>query len=215
MTAELRHGYLRAQLAGDRAAALAVVTAALAAGLTVPQVQLEIIQWSQYEIGKLWERNAISIAAEHQATAISQLALANLYERLPRRPRLGKRVVLACVEGEMHDMGSRIAADFLEMAGFDVRLLGANVPAVSLGERVEKERPDLVALSATMTFHLPAIERAIAAVRGTTVARIPVLIGGRAFAWARGAAAKLDAQGFGSDADTLVAEALRLTHPGD
>jgi methanogenic corrinoid protein MtbC1 len=108
-------------------------------------------------------------------------------------------------------MGSRIAADFLEMAGFDVRLLGANVPALSLAERVEKEKPDLVALSATMTFHLPAIERAIAAVRATTVAEIPVLIGGRAFAWAQGAAARIDAQGFGGDADALVVEAQRLT----
>jgi hypothetical protein len=130
--AALRDRYVQAQLHGDRGAALAVVQEALAAAVTVPEVHLEILQAAQYEIGRLWERNAISIATEHQATAISQLALAVLYDRLPRGPHNGKRVILACVEGELHDMGVRVAADFLEMGGFEVRLLGASVPPRSL-----------------------------------------------------------------------------------
>jgi methanogenic corrinoid protein MtbC1 len=43
----------------------------------------------------------------------------------------GKVVTLACVEGELHEVGARMASDFLEMAGFDVRFLGANVPTCS------------------------------------------------------------------------------------
>lgn len=207
----LTERYVRAQLAGERSAALAVVKDALAAGLSVPRVHLELIQAAQYEIGRLWESNQISVAEEHQATAISQLALAILYDQLPRAPRNGKRVLLACVEGELHDMGSRIVADFLEMDGFEVRLLGANVPAASLAERVTAEAPDLVALSATMSFHLQALERAIAAIRATARGQVPVLVGGRAFSWATGAAARLDVQGFAADAVELAAEARRLT----
>jgi MerR family transcriptional regulator, light-induced transcriptional regulator len=207
----LTERYVRAQLAGERSAALAVVKEALAAGLSVPRVHLELIQAAQYEIGRLWETNQISIAEEHQATAISQLALATLYDQLPRAPRNGKRVLLACVEGELHDMGSRIVADFLEMEGFEVRLLGANVPAASLAERVTAEAPDLVALSATMSFHLQALEQAIAAIRATARGQVPILVGGRAFSWATGAAARLDVQGFAADAVELAAEARRLT----
>lgn len=208
----LTERYVRAQLTGERSAALAIVQEALASGLSVPRVHLEVIQAAQYEIGRLWERNQISIAEEHQATAISQLALATLYDKLPRARRNGRRVLLACVEGELHDMGSRIVADFLEMDGFDVRLLGANVPAPTLAERVAASTPDLVALSATMSFHLPALERAIAAVRGSAHGGVPILVGGRAFTWASGAATRLDVQGFALDAGTLVAEARRLTH---
>ena len=109
-------------------------------------------------------------------------------------------------------MGSRIVADFLEMAGFEVRLLGANVPATSLAERVENDAPHLVALSATMTFHLPALESAVRSVRASKVGRVPILVGGRAFNWAHSAAAKLDVQGFASEPDELVAVAQRLTH---
>lgn len=207
----LTERYVRAQLAGERSEALAVVREALDSGLSVPRVHLELIQAAQYEIGRLWESNAISIAEEHQATAISQLALASLYDQLPRARRNGKRVLLSCVEGELHDMGSRIVADFLEMDGFEVRLLGANVPSDSLAARVVDYAPDLVALSATMSFHLHALERAIAAIRGSSRAGVPILVGGRAFTWASGAAAQLDVQGFAADAAELVVEARRLT----
>lgn len=204
----LTERFVRAQLAGDRGEALAIVNEALGQGMNVAQVQLELIQAAQYEIGRLWENNEISIALEHQATAISQLALASLYDRLPRGPSNGKRILLACVEGELHDMGSRIVADLLEMEGFDVRLLGANVPSDSLAERVRAYAPDLVALSITMTFHLRALEQAIASVRAAR-GNVPILVGGRAFVWSSGAA--LDVQGFATTGEELVAAARRLT----
>lgn len=207
----LRDDYLRAQLEGDRAAALAVVHAALKGGLTVPRVQLEIVQIAQYEIGRLWETNAIGVSTEHQATAISQLALASLYDQLPREPSNGKRVLVSCVEGELHDMGSRIAADFLEMSGFAVRFLGASVPPDSLTQRALEFRPDLIALSATMSFHVKALREAISQIRASSLGAVPILVGGlavtREFAHSQG----LDIQGFGADAHELVAEARRIT----
>ncbi len=36
----------------------------------------DVIQKTQREIGRLWQENRITIADEHVATAISQLALA-------------------------------------------------------------------------------------------------------------------------------------------
>jgi MerR family transcriptional regulator, light-induced transcriptional regulator len=207
----LTERYVRAQLAGERSEALSIVKEARASGMSVPRVHLDVIQAAQYEIGRLWEENSISIAEEHQATAISQLALAALYDDLPRQPRNGKRVLLACVEGELHDMGARIVADFLEMDGFEVRMLGADVPCASLTERVVGYAPELVALSATMSFHLAALERAVRAIRGSAHAAVPILVGGRAFTWETGAAAKLDVQGFAGDASELLVEARRLT----
>lgn len=213
MSQDLVARYVQAQLEGDRAAALRVVDGAVHDGMDLQSVHLNVVQAAQYEIGRLWETNAISIAVEHQATAISQLVLAHLYERLPREGANGKRVLLACVEGELHDMGSRIGADFLEMAGFEVRFLGASVPAVSLAERVEQYRPDLVALSATMTFHLPALEQAVEHVRATSLPRVPILVGGRAFTWASSATSRLDVQGYAQNASEMVEVARRLTAP--
>jgi methanogenic corrinoid protein MtbC1 len=207
---DLKRRFLDAQLSGNRHEAVGMITEAIGSGVAVPELHIHVIQAAQYEIGRLWERNVINVAMEHQATAIAQLALAALYERLPRSPPNGKRVLLACVEGELHDMGPRIAADFLEMDGFDVRFLGASVPAHCIATRAEECKPDLVALSATMTFHLGALRAAVAALRTSRARAVPILVGGRAFAWSPDAQTSLDVQGFGADASELVAVARRL-----
>src|SRR5207302_9044196 len=118
-------------------------------GVPAHSVYLEVIQAAQHEIGRLWQEKRLTVAQEHIATDISRWAVAQLQPHLPSQPSNGKRVVVACVEGELHDLGARMVADFLEMAGFDVNYLGANVPAESLAELVRERRPDLLALSAT------------------------------------------------------------------
>ena len=176
---QLRVQYLAAQLAGDRQRALKlVVDDALASGFSVPEIHLSVIQLAQREVGRLWQTNVISVAKEHLATSISQLAIARLYEHLPRSHANGKVVVVACVEGEFHDVGGRMGADFLEMAGFDVRFLGANVPTESLLRLVEEHHAQALGLSASMTVHLPALERAVRAARSKFGQNFPVMIGG-------------------------------------
>jgi len=176
---ELSRSYLAAQLAGDRREALRLLMEeGIGRGSSVIDLHLQVIQQAQREIGRLWEQNSISIAQEHQATAVSQLALAHLYQQSIRRPSVGKSVLVSCVEGELHDVGARICADVLELHGFGVRFLGANVPTDCLVGFVERTRPDLVALSVTLTTHLPGARAAVEALRGRSTA--PLAVGGRA-----------------------------------
>ncbi|HZI09824.1 MAG TPA: cobalamin-dependent protein [Myxococcus sp.] len=205
----LREQYLAAQLAGNRKEALRLlVDEGLLRGVPLQQIHLEVIQPAQYEIGRLWQENLISVAQEHLATAISQLALAHLYRHLPRDPPNGKLIVVACVEGELHEVGARMASDFLEMAGFDVRFLGANLPAEHLASMVDEVRPDLLALSVTMSYHLPALRRAVEQVR-TVLPALPIAVGGLAFRWAPGLERELDVSFLGKDARELVVSACR------
>lgn len=180
--ATLRDRYLAAQLAGDRREALRlVIEEGVEQGVAVANLHLDVIQPAQVEIGRLWQENAITVADEHLATAISQLAVSHLYRHLPPVLPNGKRVVVSCAEGELHEMGARIAADFLEMAGFDVRFLGANVEAASLGAMVRTARPDVVVLSAATSLCFPGLRRTIAAVRAAGGPTLPILVGGAAF----------------------------------
>jgi methanogenic corrinoid protein MtbC1 len=206
--------FVTAQLGGDRAAAMAVVDDALVAGLSALRVQIEIIQPAQYEIGRLWATNAIGVAQEHLATAIAQLALARLYPHLVRAPRNGKTVVVACVEGELHEMGARVSADFLEAAGFDVRYLGANVPTDHLAQMIASTRPDLVALSVAIVHNLPGLRAAVARLRQDHGAALPILVGGQALRWSRDAIRGLGVDGLGEGAEELVDLARRLLLPG-
>lgn len=202
--------YLAAQLAGDRQEALRLlVEEGLMRGVPLPDIHLQIIQPAQYEIGRLWEEGHISIAQEHQATAITQLALAHLYRHLPREAPNGKVVMVSCVEGELHEVGANMASDFLEMAGFDVRFLGANLPTTLLVRHVLERPPDLLVLSITMPYHLPALRAAVEQVHAI-LPRLPLAAGGRAFHWEPALAKELEVSFHGQDARELVASARRM-----
>lgn len=203
--AALRTRYLAAQLRGDRREALRVVLEeGLGSGASVAQIRSDLVRGAQAEIGRLWEENRISIAQEHMASAISQVVLAHLYDRADRSPDVGKRVLVACVEGELHDLPARIAADTLDLAGFDVIYLGASVPTDSLVATIEAERPDLLALSCTISLNVPALREAVARVRTATGGRLPIVVGGNAVAWSPGLPAELGVDGVGASGEELV-----------
>lgn len=182
----LRDRYLRAQLDGDRQAAVRVlVDEGLGRGVTTADLVLGVVQPAQHEIGRLWQENVITVAEEHLATAISQVALARLWEATPRQERNGRQVVVACVEGERHELGARVVSDFLDSAGFEVRYLGADVPTKDLVSLVRDRRPGLVALSVAMAHNLPAADVAVTRLCEATDGEVPVAVGGAAFGGTR------------------------------
>ena len=70
-------------------------------------------------------------------------------------------VILGQVEGDMHDIGRHIVGTLLKSHGFKVIDLGRDVPASKFLEAAEKEKADIVALSALMTTALTAQKRTI------------------------------------------------------
>ena len=206
---ELRERYLRAQLAGDRREAVRVVLEeGVDRGTSILALQCHVIQAAQDEIGRLWQLNLVTIAQEHMATAISQLALSALFEHAPARQSHGKKVAIACVEGELHDLPARLVADYLELDGFDVRYFGANVPQDELGAMIREEHPDVIGLSVTMSSNMPALREAISRLRVVTT--VPILIGGRAIELSRQAADALGVELSGKRPEELTATVRRL-----
>ncbi len=201
--------YLEAQLAGDRRAALQLVESALRDGMKVPDLHLRVVQPAQRAIGKLWQENRISVAQEHLATSISQVIVARLYQHLPRATANGRLALVACVEGEHHDMGGRMGADFLEMAGFSVCYLGANVAVSSVVEEVSTTKPDVLGLSATMSFSLPALVQTVQAVREVKPS-LPILVGGQLSEFHPELPGSLALQAIGADAQRLASECREL-----
>lgn len=207
--AGLRATYLSALLEGDRRTALKLLREqGVQAGASVAQLSADVVQAAQHEIGRLWQENAISIAQEHQATAIAQVALAYLYDLAPPALDNGKKVLVACVEGELHEFPARLVADALDLAGFHTKYLGANVPTRALLERVQSEQPDLVALSVTMAFNLAALRAAVQALRA--VSSVPIAVGGGACVWSDRASSSVAAELTARSASELVERARQL-----
>lgn len=206
--ADVQAAYLAALLDGDRRRAFQVIAAAREAGLDLGTFYMQVFQPSLREIGRLWQENAITVADEHLATAITQAAMARVFEQLARWDHgAGPTLVAACADTERHEVGLRMVCDLLECEGWQTTYLGATVPVEGLAAMVARRRPDVVALSVTLPPHLPRLRAMIAAVREAAGDAPPlILVGGRPFLTDPSLATRLGADLTASDAT----EAVRL-----
>ena len=175
-----QRAYADAILRGDGDAAEAVVADAIAASLDEPTIQDGIVAPALRVVGDLWAAGEIGIADEHLATEISLRVLTLQHEafRVARR-RAGHRVLLAAVPGERHDVGLRMVASLLLHGGFDVRLLGADLPLHALAAAVRRHAPSVVGLSGTMPESSAELETAVDVVRGVAP-EAGIIVGGAA-----------------------------------
>ena len=75
------------------------------------------------------------------------------------------KIVMATVEGDIHDIGKNIVRVVLENYGYQVIDLGRDVPVEAVVEAVLKENVSLVGLSALMTTTVSSMQKTIAALR--------------------------------------------------
>jgi methanogenic corrinoid protein MtbC1 len=144
---EHRDRFLSALLARDSARARGTVEAALEDGVPIPDVYLEVLDPALREVGHRWAMGALNVAEEHYATAVAQSILDGLSRRLTRAPKDGRLAVVTGTPEELHAVGMRMVADFLEADGWEVLQLGPGAPAHDIAQLVESEQPDVVALS--------------------------------------------------------------------
>jgi methanogenic corrinoid protein MtbC1 len=157
----------------------------------------------QRKVGDLWQQNELTVADEHAATAITDLALAAASLEAQRRaPAPNGTLVVACAEEEWHVIPARMFAEQLRAAGWDVVFLGASTPAEHLKRFVAAEQPTAVAVSCTVPVHLHGARRAISA---SHAADVPVLAGGAAFGAGPNRATAIGADAWASTLDDAVA----------
>ncbi len=98
------------------------------------------------------------------------------------------RVLIATVEGDIHDIGKNLVATFLRGDGFAVEDLGIDIPAKQVVDRAIETKADIIALSCLMSVTRGGVTRVCEelASRGLRD-RYPVLVGGAATSekWAR------------------------------
>ena len=75
------------------------------------------------------------------------------------------KIVIATVEGDIHDIGKNIVKALLENYGFDVIDLGKDVPVSVIVDKVVKEDIKLLGLSALMTTTVVNMEKTIKEVK--------------------------------------------------
>ncbi|MFP4393923.1 MAG: cobalamin-dependent protein [Anaerolineales bacterium] len=210
----LARDYLHALLSGERHTASLMIREAVSNGIPVKDIYLHIFQPVQYEIGRLWQINEISVAEEHYATAVTQLIMSQLYPEIFASERTGHTLVATCVGGELHEIGVRMVADFFEMAGWDTFYLGANTPSTSIIHALQQRRAEVLAISVTLASHIEQMAQLIQAVHRSDAKAVKILVGGYPFNRAPQLWQKIGADGYGANADEAIAVSERLVGNG-
>lgn len=198
----------RALIGGDAATPRRIVEQRLAAGDRYPRIAAQVLQPALYEVGLLWQRNHIGVAQEHQATAVVRSLMLELYAGAPFAPPTGRVAVLASVSENHHTVGQRMVGDALEMAGWNVEDLGADVSAGAILNAIEDIRPDMLGLSVSMGRQLPAACEDIERIKAELGAGRPeILVGGLATREVPDAWRRIGADGWLANAEQAYEEA--------
>jgi MerR family transcriptional regulator, light-induced transcriptional regulator len=159
---ELQRVYATALLMGDEIGAEIAIRDAMDAGASTAQIDDAIIAPALWLVGDLWERGEITVADEHIATEISirVLALQREAQRVVRARR-EQQILLAAPAGELHVVALRMLGGLLRESGYDVMMLGADVPAADLASSAERYEADVVCMTSTLTGGMDRIWAAI------------------------------------------------------
>lgn len=162
------------------------------------------------QVGKGFEGKTLFLPQLLMSAGAAKEAFSLLREGMAASGQTQKvlgRVLIATVEGDVHDIGKNIVKVLLENYGFAVTDLGRDVKAEAIVEKVRLEDFELVGLSALMTTTLPAMERTIALLR-EACPHCKVMVGGAVLTeeYAR----KMGADFYGKDAMASVQYARTL-----
>ena len=119
-------------------------------------------------------------------------------------------VVIATVEGDIHDIGKNLVALMLKNHGFRVIDLGKDVPAEEIIRAAKENNAGIIALSALMTTTMQRMREVIECARREKLAA-KIMIGGAVIT--REYADEIGADGYSRDAAEAVRVAKRLVEP--
>ncbi len=174
----IRQRLAQAIIDGDQDGVVALVEQALEDGLDVLQISNEGLLAGLEEVGRQFGANRIFLpqvllSAETMKTAFSRLKQEMKGEQVAS---LGK-IMMATVEGDIHDIGKNIVCTLLENHGYEVIDLGKNVSAAHIVEQAKAAHVDAVGLSALMTTTLQQMQITIDALKAADV-KVFTMVGG-------------------------------------
>lgn len=121
---------------------------------------------------------------EHVKTGIVKTIIESIYPQVIEMKKkydpIGQKVLLACPERELHDVGLRMMADLFAIEGYETIFVGANTPRDQVSIAIHIEKPKYVAISVTDHYHLSETKKLIEEIRNDHGNDITVILGGRA-----------------------------------
>ncbi|MGM0530871.1 MAG: methionine synthase, partial [Bacteroidota bacterium] len=134
------------------------------------------------KVGTLFAKGKMFLPQVIKSARVMKRAVSTLMPYIDEENTLGKagtkgKILLATVEGDVHDIGKNILSLVLRSNNFEVIDLGIMVPNDEILKAIDKEKPDMVGLSGLTTPSLDHMEEFIEELEERKY-DIPVLVGG-------------------------------------
>ncbi|MGC9042674.1 MAG: homocysteine S-methyltransferase family protein [Myxococcota bacterium] len=130
------------------------------------------------EVGIRFKSNQIFLPQVMLSAEAAQAAFDVIMGSVPKNSIEKKgRIVIATVEGDIHDLGKNLVASVLRNSGFEVIDLGKNVRAKDIIIAARENNVDIIALSALMTTTMGRMRDIVSLLRESGM-KVPVMIGG-------------------------------------
>ena len=204
---KIQKQYLDKLLNNDTRGAIKVILEAVQSGTTIQDIYLNVFKDVMYEVGRLWQYNIITVDKEHYCTSVTQMAIAQFYDKIFSQPRINRNVLTASVGSELHEMGIRMISDLFEYHGWDSVYLGASIPSVAMLNAIKEHNPELVCISVTMPHHLSECQHLIKSIK-TKFPTIKIAVGGQAFSRTNQLWKKWNIDYFNDDVTSLLSWAM-------
>ncbi|MEM2084109.1 MAG: corrinoid protein, partial [Nitrososphaerota archaeon] len=161
---------------------------------------------NMYENGEAFLPELV-MGAEIMKRAV-EIVKPELEKRKEERKKLGK-VMLATVEGDVHDIGKNLVSLMLWINGFEIIDLGVDVPAREIIKKIKELKPDVLGLSALLTTTLLEQKRVLEELEKAGLRKnVKVIVGGAPVTeeWAK----KIGADSYAPDAVKAVDKVKEL-----
>jgi 5-methyltetrahydrofolate--homocysteine methyltransferase len=209
---ELLASLRQAILTQDEQGALEATRNLLDSGASPRAILESGLAEAMLELGRRWRCGEaflpeVVVAADIFARCSELVEPALLESQEARAPSF--RLVLATVQGDLHDLGKNIVGAMAKTVGFDVHDLGKNVPVDQIVAAARELSPCIVGLSALLTTTMPQQKKAVAALQDAGLrAEVKVIVGGAPVTqeWAD----EIGADGYAPDAASAAELALFL-----
>ena len=206
---EVENPVFEAVIKGNRKGIIDITKEVIKQGSTPNDIIDTMLIPAINEVGRLFDQNIYFLpqlisSAETMETAIEYL------EPLLEKKSDGKEaatIIMATVEGDIHDIGKNLVVLMLKNYGYRVIDLGKDVPADVIIETAIKENAKIIGLSALMTTTMMQMKVVTEMVREQNL-DVKVLIGGAVIT--QSFADEIGAHGYSKDAQEAVQVVKRL-----
>jgi 5-methyltetrahydrofolate--homocysteine methyltransferase len=165
-------------LTGKKKTIVSLIDAEIADGVAPESIINDMIVPALRKVGDLYEQRIYYLPQLIYSAEAAHVAFGYLEKHfVPSAASARKKVVMATVKGDIHDIGKNLVVMLLKNHGFEVIDLGKDVPAQTIVDTAAKEDADIIGLSALITTTAREMEKVVLLVRQTGI-KAKVMVGG-------------------------------------